>query len=106
MLIWRKKLKKLQPYYSTEALMKAIFANGFRRESPKNCRIDKFRVIDTETKEEARPRFIEENEDWASELVHVDSGRFYMSEDGILWLIDGLGNMALCPENRFAVLKR
>lgn len=66
----------------------------------------KFRVIDTETKEEARPRFIEENEDWASELVYVDPGQFYMSEDGILWLIDGLGNMALCPENRFAVLKR
>ena len=44
----------------------------------------KFRVIDTETKEEARPRFIEENEDWASELVYVDPGQCYMSEDGIL----------------------
>ena len=85
-----KEIKKLQPYYSTEALMKAIFANGFRRESPKNCRIDKFRVIDTETKEEARPRFIEENEDWAIEQVIEEQERFKLYEQAINHKIEKL----------------
>lgn len=61
----------------------------------------RFRVIDTQTGQEADAEQIALTEDWAQRLVYCDIDGFAITEDGYLVLFDDCGNLAYCPPGRF-----
>lgn len=64
-----------------------------------------FKVIDKQTGEDADPKQIALNEEWAKGLVYCDMEGFAVLEDGGLMLLDECGNYAFCPAGRFEIVE-
>jgi hypothetical protein len=64
----------------------------------------KFKVIDKKTGEYPDVQNIALTEDWAKRLIYCDIDGFYISDDGVLALVDDCNNMAYCPSDRFEVV--
>lgn len=60
-----------------------------------------FKVIDSESGEEADVKRIAKSEKWASSLVWTDMAGFALDQDGDIMLMDGCGNYAWPPDGRF-----
>lgn len=63
----------------------------------------RLKIIDNNTGEKPDTKRIVRTEDWASNLIVCDVDGFFLSEDGQLVLMDNIGNLAICPPDRFSV---
>ena len=63
-----------------------------------------FCVFDKKKNKEADCYKIALKEDWAKCLCYCDMGRFAITQDGILILLDECGRYTYCPDNRFKVV--
>lgn len=64
-----------------------------------------FRVIDKKTGKEPDLEYIALNEEWAYNLIYCDMDCFALTEEGELILLDECGQYAVCPPDRFEVLR-
>ena len=63
----------------------------------------KLKIIDNNTGTAPDINRIVQSEGWASDITLFDIDGFFLSEDGQLVLADNYGNIAIVPEDRFAV---